>query len=575
MSEARGRYSGEIQSLIDALAPSAISPGWFKYAEKEGKGAMKPRTLKLHADLWQRLQKIQKNLSFNKNTMVAATKAIMENHLDEWNLSDTQSLEQPKVLSNRLRLACRHIGQGLVKKPSPAWIGAIFATKVLDDKKHPAKKAMKEKEQSENEEQENEDEQEEEEEEEEEKEEEKEEEQEEEQEEEEEEEVEEEEVVTVEEEHEKTGKKKPGKKKPGNIANAKLGKAKLGKAKPEKVKPDTAKPGNTVTGSSAAAKENAVEWAFFGWDQELETAWRSPSQPGGVRRRVCEYSTDIRHPKDPQPHKFMLAMFGEDVYELSDMSVAAWDLRIAAQVNKPKHAVAPAALWETEHRSSGLSVTIRRRTDRQPLISLYHDRSQICQVPEKAFDDIPSAVSFLKIIGEKFALDEVSRSMIPKLRNDMARARGITLKEYVMKRPSAAAVTGSSEAACSSGAAAVTGSSEAAAGSAPAGASGSSNTASSSRKRKQIGSPSTEPKCAGTKQRVVDGKVVHKKPAAAKRRAQAEPRGKRQVDVVDVVDDDEHQVDEDDEDDEDEESDVFIPDPPEYSWLDDMMKLTD
>jgi hypothetical protein len=270
----------------------------------------------------------------------------------------------------------------------------------------------------------------------------------------------------------------------------------------------------------------------------------------------------------------MLAMFGEDEYELSDMTVAAWDLRIAAMVNRPKHAMAPVALWSTEHCSSGLIVAIRRRADRLPLLSLYHDRSQICQVPEKAFDDIPAAVAFLKIIGEKFASDDLPRHMIYKLRNEMAKARGICVKDYVMKRPSAAAVTGSSEAASSSGAAAVTGSSEAASGSAPAAACGSSDTASSSSKRKKIGSPSTKPKCARTKNKVVDKKVVAKKPAAGKSRTQAKPRGKRNVDVVDDDEDQDDEDVEDVEDDEGEESDVYIAEPPEYSLLDDLMKLT-
>jgi hypothetical protein len=78
-------------------------------------------------------------------------------------------------------------------------------------------------------------------------------------------------------------------------------------------------------------------------------------------------------------------------------------------------------------------------------------------------------------------------------------------------------------------------------------------------------------------EKIVDKKVVAKKPAAGKSRAQAKPRGKRNVDVVD---DDEDQDDEDDEDvqdvedDEGEESDVYIAEPPEYSLLDDLMKLT-
>ena len=124
-----------------------------------------------------------------------------------------------------------------------------------------------------------------------------------------------------------------------------------------------------MTGTSEAVKEKLGDWPFFGWDQELESAWRSREGSGGVSRNKIQYSKDIKHPKDPQPHKFMLAMFGKDAYELSDMTVEEWDLRHKAWVDKPRHTAAPAALWETEHNSSGLTVAIRKRADRLPLIS--------------------------------------------------------------------------------------------------------------------------------------------------------------------------------------------------------------
>jgi hypothetical protein len=114
-------------------------------------------------------------------------------------------------------------------------------------------------------------------------------------------------------------------------------------------------------------KEKPGDWPFFGWDQELENAWRSREGSGGVTRNKIQYSKDIEHPKDPTPHKFMLAMFGRVAYELSDMTVEDWDLRQKALGDKPRHTAAPAALWETEHNSSGLTIAIRKRADRLPL----------------------------------------------------------------------------------------------------------------------------------------------------------------------------------------------------------------
>ena len=45
--------------------------------------------------------------------MTAADKAVMENEQEEWQLTEQQKREQPKVLANRLRLACRHVCQAL------------------------------------------------------------------------------------------------------------------------------------------------------------------------------------------------------------------------------------------------------------------------------------------------------------------------------------------------------------------------------------------------------------------------------------------------------------------------------
>jgi hypothetical protein len=48
-------------------------------------------------DVWQKLHKLQNNLSFSKSTMTAATKAVMEKKQEEWQLTEAQKLEQPKV----------------------------------------------------------------------------------------------------------------------------------------------------------------------------------------------------------------------------------------------------------------------------------------------------------------------------------------------------------------------------------------------------------------------------------------------------------------------------------------------
>jgi hypothetical protein len=251
---------------------------------------------------------------------------------------------------------------------------------------------------------------------------------------------------------------------------------------------------------SEAGKEQPGDWLSFGWDPIRGIAWRSRDVFGDdFFYDKIEYSKTIKHPKDPQPHKFMLAVFGEDAYELSDMTVEDWNLRHKAMVHIPQLKCAPSALWQTEHKSSGFRVLIRRRAKgRQPVLGLFHGTSQLCQVPEKAFDDIAAAVAFLKVIGMRFAEELLPKDMIHKFRHEMAQAQGIFLQNRNLNRSSGAAVTGSSEAASCSAAAAVSGLSEAASGAAIAAVTGSSETASGPSKRKQIVSGSTTRKCART-----------------------------------------------------------------------------
>jgi hypothetical protein len=195
----------------------------------------------------------------------------------------------------------------------------------------------------------------------------------------------------------------------------------------------------------------------------------------------------------------MLAVFGEDAYELSDMTVEDWNLRHKAMVHIPRLKCAPSALWQTEHKSSGFRVLVRRRAKgRQPVLGLFHGTSQLCQVPETAFVDIAAAVAFLKVIGMRFAAELLPKDMVNKFRYEMAQAQGIFLKSRNLNRSSGAAVTGSSEAAPGSAAAAVTELSEAASSSAIAAETGPSETGSGPPKRKHIVSGSTTRKCART-----------------------------------------------------------------------------
>jgi hypothetical protein len=236
----------------------------------------------------------------------------------------------------------------------------------------------------------------------------------------------------------------------------------------------------------------------------------------------------------------MLAMFGKDAYELRDMlTVEDWDLRQNAMVDKPRDPIVHTAFWQTRHKSSGLTVTIRRRSDRQPQITLFHGKLQICQVPLMAFCCQIAAVNFMTLIGEKFALDLLPKDQVYQFRNELAKHHRICFSKPWI--PFSAAVTGSSEAAWGSATSAVTGLSKAARGSATAAVTGSSESAYSSSKRTNIVSGSPKRKCARTDTPVVDEVVIERKFGAAKvcnTLAAASLEGKHEGDVEDVDDDD-------------------------------------
>jgi len=109
--------------------PAATYPGWFYYAEKDGKDTINLCMLKLFPDLWRKLHKLQNNLSFSKTTMTTASLAVLDKRQEEWLLAEERKLEQSKVLANMLRLACRHVCQALDKKTQPEWINVIFGKK--------------------------------------------------------------------------------------------------------------------------------------------------------------------------------------------------------------------------------------------------------------------------------------------------------------------------------------------------------------------------------------------------------------------------------------------------------------
>lgn len=125
-AEVRSRFQGCADDIATALTEFATKPGWFKYCEEDGKGALNTKLLQSSRSAFVELHKLTENLSFTQKEMEKAMRDIGDKHAAEWEMSPVQLDEQAKVMAKRLRTACRHIAQALRKEPQPKWVKAIF-----------------------------------------------------------------------------------------------------------------------------------------------------------------------------------------------------------------------------------------------------------------------------------------------------------------------------------------------------------------------------------------------------------------------------------------------------------------
>jgi len=144
------------------------------------------------------------------------------------------------------------------------------------------------------------------------------------------------------------------------------------------------------------ADEAKMEWVAWGWESgEHEYAWRESSS--GKRETVPE----LHFPPDASDDMFMQAWFGDEVYDITDMTVKDWKLRDASQSRskKARRGNAGDTYWEHFEKDTGLTLVIRFRPDRDPagLMSLaYRGGAQMCQVYVADCADKDEAVKLLQ-----------------------------------------------------------------------------------------------------------------------------------------------------------------------------------
>jgi len=121
MSSHRSRFRLENRRISAVLEPWATSPGWFRYHES-GKHKVDPDMLMRFGALFQDLAKLQPNLAFTQSSMTWACKDIMNQKNVVWKLDKSQQKEQPATMARRLRSACRHVQQAMIKTKKPRWV---------------------------------------------------------------------------------------------------------------------------------------------------------------------------------------------------------------------------------------------------------------------------------------------------------------------------------------------------------------------------------------------------------------------------------------------------------------------
>ena len=126
VAPSRARYDGPVAETAAVLSPAYASPGWRKHAERgQGKGAVNGKAIMAAADVFRKLRGLHETWAFSQSMMQAACEQVLEAKNSEWCLAGKCLKEQPEVLAKRLRAACRHLSQAVMKGSKADWVLAV------------------------------------------------------------------------------------------------------------------------------------------------------------------------------------------------------------------------------------------------------------------------------------------------------------------------------------------------------------------------------------------------------------------------------------------------------------------
>ncbi len=287
----RGAHTGELGVIADILSEYAEKPDFIRYGEDIQKSKLNLQQILPLQALWTKLYGLHPSLSFKQSDMETVFLKVADIKGPTWvrKLNKEEVRDFKKRMSKRFRAMARHVAQGILKKT--AWALELVGEEVgkTDPQQDEEKQDEEEGAEEETKEQDNET---------------------------------EEEKYDEEDEEEEAKKRET---KSDEIAKE-IATAKGGMKRPAAA---------TSVDTQVAKRPASAPSFFYGFDQQLQKAWREPST-GGKRCFAC-----VSIPEKADPKSFPVACFdGDEEIEIKQITVGELQDRNNVQL------AARGCLWE-------------------------------------------------------------------------------------------------------------------------------------------------------------------------------------------------------------------------------------
>ena len=160
---------------------------------------------------------------------------------------------------------------------------------------------------------------------------------------------------------------------------------------------------------------------MYGYDAEQRLAWRVRFGTTEKELAVSMFARDAAAPTDA-----IVAKFSDGAeHEVSDLSVAEWQVLTKARASSSAGVERP-VMFEAEHAQTRHKLTVKERTDRGQLVSLFEQGAQVCQFKVTSFgpDDkdpatLKAATDAMITIAKRYASNEIDKSQLYIARNEI------------------------------------------------------------------------------------------------------------------------------------------------------------